>query len=111
LCPDLENSCRDDQRSKKEPNRLDSDRDRGLQSRKNPENPGVSWTQAAERDAWRARADAELDALDGKVRRLLAARDARVAALGDDLADARRREARLAALLAELGEGLDPRVS
>jgi hypothetical protein len=55
LCPDLENSCRDDQRSKKEPNRLEFDRDRGLQSRKNPENPGVSWTQAArvERDAQR----------------------------------------------------------
>ena len=46
MCPDLENSCRDDQRSKKEPNRPQTDRDRGLQSRKNPENPGVSWTQA-----------------------------------------------------------------
>ena len=38
MCPDLENSCRDDQRSKKEPNRLESDRDRGLQSRKKTEN-------------------------------------------------------------------------
>ena len=47
MCPNLENSCRDDQRSKKEPNRLAFDRDRGLQSRKTPENPGISWTQAA----------------------------------------------------------------
>ena len=36
LCPDLENSCRDDQPSKKEPNRLESDRERGLESPKTP---------------------------------------------------------------------------
>ena len=36
MCLDLENSCRDDQRSKKEPNRTQIDRDTGLQSRKTP---------------------------------------------------------------------------
>ena len=46
LCPDLENSCRDDQRSKKEPNRPQTDRDTGLQSRKTPGFLGVSWTLA-----------------------------------------------------------------
>ena len=47
MCLDLENSCRDDQRSKKEPNRLESDRDRGLQSPKTPGFLGVSWTLRA----------------------------------------------------------------
>ena len=41
MCLDLENSCRDDQRSKKEPNRLEFDRDRGLQkSKKKRKTPG-----------------------------------------------------------------------
>ena len=43
MCFDLENSCRDDQRSKKEPNRLEFDRERGasrVRKKNRGETPG-----------------------------------------------------------------------
>ena len=43
----------------------------------------------AEKNSWKARTEAEMDALDGKIRRLLRTRDAEIASLGEALSAAR----------------------
>ena len=60
----------------------------------------------AEKNSWKARTEAEMDALDGKIRRLLRTRDAEIASLRDALSAARGERDRARGYLEELGNEL-----
>ena len=60
----------------------------------------------AEKKSWRARTEAEMDALDGKIRRLLRTRDAEIASLREALSAARGERDRARGYLEELGNEL-----
>ena len=61
----------------------------------------------AEKQSWRAQMDTEMDAVDGKIRRLLRSRDAEIANLKSELRQARTDRARARAMMDELGSGLN----
>lgn len=61
---------------------------------------------SAQRASWQAKLDAELQALDSKVRRLLAARDHRIQQLQAELCYAKRDRDRCHAMLAEIDTSL-----
>ena len=61
---------------------------------------------AAEKTSWRARTEAEMETLDGKVRRLLRTRDAEIAGLREALSSARGERDRARGYLEELGNEL-----
>jgi len=60
----------------------------------------------AEKNSWKARTEAEMDALDGKIRRLLRTRDAEIASLREALSAARGERDRARGYLEELGNEL-----
>ena len=60
----------------------------------------------AEKNSWKARTEAEMDALDGKIRRLLRTRDAEIASLREALSAARGERDRAQGYLEELGNEL-----
>ena len=60
----------------------------------------------AEKNSWKARTEAEMDALDGKIRRLLRTRDAEIASLREALSAARGERDRAQGYLVELGNEL-----